>query len=247
MNSRKRIILMLLLLMPALQAIVAQAKVEITLNNKHFTYQTPPTLVEALAPVGLAQNWYWPASKLFRLPAESIEQERAQILTQLERLKSGLAAEQQADIIALQYVIGQWQLAERILLPIDYDRARIEPTFNRRFDPGNYILQLERRPSTVTFWGAVKTSVSLNHQGASAVADYMPGVRISDLAERSWVWLVQPDGRVERVGVAAWNYQHIEAMPGALIYVPFSFTFFNDDLQRLNQRLVALSLHRTDK
>lgn len=223
-----------------------QASVSIQLNDTPYFYPAPPTMAEVLAPVALTQNWYWPASKLFKLPAKDIEHERSLLLAQLETLKAGVSASQQSEIRTLQHVIRNWQLAKRLLLPIDFDRARLEPTFNRRFDGGDYIFQLNRRPMSVTFWGAMEGTLKLNHKGVSAVADYMSALPFSVNADKTFVWVVQPDGDIQRIGVASWNYQHIEVMPGATVFVPFAGNLFNDDLEQLNERLVALSLHRVE-
>ena len=233
-------------LIALLLSVTVEADVRITVNNTLYMYKTPPSMVEVLTPVALNENWYWSASKLYQLPAAEIEQERAELLAELDALKAGLDAEAQDAINALQYFMRQWRLAKRILLPIDYDRARLATDFNRRFDHGEYILQLSRRPSTVTFWGALQATTTLNHKGVSAIADYIPALPLSPFADANTVWLVQPHGVVAEVGVARWNTQHVEAMPGAFVYVPFAFGWFNAEMQQLNQRLVALSLHRVD-
>jgi hypothetical protein len=61
---------------------------------------------------------------------------------------------------------------------------------------------------------------------------------ILDDAERDYLWLIQPDGKIRRVGVAAWNREEgIVAAPGSRVLVPIR----NDDLEvptpDLNQQM----------
>jgi hypothetical protein len=70
------------------------------------------------------------------------------------------------------------------------------------------------------------------------VRAYARQCAILDDAERDYLWLIQPDGQVRRVGVAAWNRQDGVVMaPGSRILVPIR----SDDLEmptpELNQQL----------
>jgi hypothetical protein len=222
------------------------AKVEIEVNNNFFQYETPPTLAEALEPVALTSRWYWPVAKLYRLSAPAPEALRIELLQLVEQIKLDAPASVVSQLNALQYQVKQWRLAERVLIPIDCDRARLEVSFNPRFESGQYVLQLVNRPQTVQFWGALKNSLTLNHRGGTAIADYVSALSLSDLADPSLVYVIQPDGRILKSGVASWNRQHIEAMPGAQVFVPFALSWFRADMQRLNSSLLALALHRVE-
>jgi hypothetical protein len=203
-------------------------------------------LDEVLQPVGLTSQWYWPAAKLYRLSVPELEQQRSAVLQLLEQLKRNLPVAVQSELTALQYQLKQWRLAKRVLIAIDYDRARIERSFNPRFEPGHFLLKLQKRPATIQFWGALQNTLTLNHRGVTAVADYVAALSYSELADTSEVYIIQPDGRVIKSGVASWNRQHIEAMPGAQIFVPFSTSWFTSDMRHLNDSLLDLSLHRVE-
>jgi len=220
------------------------ANVTLHINNQQFDYVDAPSMVEVLSPVAQSADWYWPASKLFRLKTTNLEAERDSLLAQLEQLKVNASDKAKQEITALQYFVRQWQLAERIVIPIDYDRARLESSFNPSFEPGSYLMQLSRRPTTVTFWGALQNSVTLYHKGVTPVAEYLTALTFSEYADRQNVVILQPDGRVQTVGIAAWNNQFSEVMPGATVFVPFSFGIFDAELQQLNERLLALAVNR---
>jgi len=120
----------------------------ITLNQQQLTYEdTPPRLAEIIAPIAFDAQWYWSASRLYRLnpTAETLSQQQ-QALVLLARLKDAANAEEQWIFEALAKDIATWPLAERIAIDIDYDRARANSAANPRFEPGQYQLTLEPRP-----------------------------------------------------------------------------------------------------
>lgn len=223
---------------------VNEATVNIEINHQHFAFITEPRLAEVLAPVALKQNWYWPATKLYRLNSLEVEQQRTAVLAQLQTLQDTFKPPLQQELAALQLQIKNWQLAKRIVIPVDYDLARVQQPFNPRFQSGSYKLQLVNRPDTVLFWGATVKPVVVTHSGATAVSDYLPSIVRSDFADKSYVYIIQPDGRIIEVGVAAWNQQHIEAMPGAQVYIPFADSWFGADMNSLNKSILELALHR---
>lgn len=220
------------------------AVVSVEINNSSYTFATAPRLAEVLAPVALQHNWYWPASKLYQLNSIGPEQQRQVVIQQLDALQQKAEPALQRQFAALQSQILSWQLAERILISIDYDLARAKAPFNPRFEPGTYKLQLDARPEQVSFWGAVNRPLAIAHSGATAIAGYLPAVERSVYADKSVVYIIQPDGSITEVGVAGWNLQHIEAMPGAQVFIPFAVGWFGNDIDTLNKNLLELALHR---
>lgn len=223
--------------------------VNIDINTRSYTFETKPRLAEVLAPIALEQDWYWPGSKLYRLDnpdgqVSAPEQLRSTVLQQLQAFSMSAEPAVQIELMALRYQVASWTLATRVLIPINYDLARAQAAFNPRFDAGAYKLQLVERPEQVHFWGAVTQRVTTPHSGATAIADYMAAIERSAAADGSTVYVIQPDGTVTKAGVASWNRQHIEAMPGAEVFIPFATEWFGVDIDSLNQNLLALALYR---
>jgi membrane-associated phospholipid phosphatase len=77
------------------------------------------------------------------------------------------------------------------------------------------------RPQTVTVLSSSGLPCAANHSPGAHITDYLRAC----LAERSGavdeVWLVQPDGRSTRYGIASWNSQpQDEPAPGAWLWAP---------------------------
>lgn len=246
--------------------------VTVEINNSTYVFDSEPRVSEVLARVALKQNWYWPASKLYRLEKTDLngfhlnetglnstsldtskvknhspEELRATVLQQLAQLQQSAQPALQPQLTALQLQVTGWQLAKRVFIPIDYDLARAQAPFNPRFEPGIYKLQLVERPDSVVFWGAVAKTSTLVHRGATAVADYLPAIDRPAYADLSLAYIIQPDGKLIKTGVASWNRQHVEAMPGAQVYIPFASEWFGSELDNLNQNLLALALYRVEQ
>ena len=218
-------------------------KVQVQLNDHIRRYAYTPKLNEVLAPIALQRDWYWPASALYKLQDDKAELERNNILKQLDTLKADADGNFAQTINRVSYFIGSWPLASRITVFLDYDAVRIRPELNLGLDDGSYLLKLHTRPQTVEFWGAVKQVISMPHSGVKTVTDYLPALNLSADADNSYVLIIQPDGAVNRVGVASWNERHVELMPGSSVFIPFASSLFQD-LTQLNEDIARLARHR---
>lgn len=224
----------------------ADAAVSVIINDASYQFETNPRLSEVLAPVALQSAWYWPAATLYQLDSNKPEQLRQQLLRQIAELKLSYAADSElVDTLgSLELQLASWRLAQRILLSIDYDFARVRPEFNPRFDDGAYLLRLTQRPDKVHLFGAISTAVTLQYRDASAAAFYLASAQPTASANLAELVLLQPDGKVQTAGAAYWNKTRTEAMPGAQIFIPLKSRLFNSQLEILNQRLLELAIHR---
>lgn len=240
-NMLKQLVYSALLIAPTVYAAVT-----VDINGNRYQFDANPRLNEVLAPVALQGNWYWPAAALYQLDSDEPEQLRQQLLQQIAQLKQHNAAD--SDLVStlqsLERQLASWRLAKRIAKPIDYDFARVRPNLNPRFDNGAYLLQLKQRPTHVYLFGALNSEMTVTHRGAAPAADYMLAAQPTALADLSELMLLQPDGKVQTVGAAYWNHSHIEAMPGAQVFIPLQSQLFSSQLDILNKRLLELASHR---
>jgi hypothetical protein len=94
------------------------------------------------------------------------------------------------------------------------------------------------RPSTVEVLGAVEQTCQVPYAAAQEAWVYARRCAILSDAQSDYVWLIQPDGHVRRLGVAPWNHEEgVMPAPGSRILVPIR----SDDLQsptpELNEQL----------
>ena len=119
------------------------------------------------------------------------------------------------------------------------DPVAVETAFaiNYRVADGDQLIY-PLRPDTVEVLGAVAQPCELLFNEMQQARDYLKNCPPLADAEADYVWLIQPNGDVRRVGVAGWNREDgVIAAPGSKILVPIK----NDDLDpptpELNQQL----------
>lgn len=108
--------------------------------------------------------------------------------------------------------------------PIEGDARRLEAgrgDSNRLLANGDRFYFPER-PSTVNVVGAVLQSCALPHVPARDAVDYLAGCPVeAATAQPDILYVIQPDGAIQELGIATWNRSPPQALaPGAIIYVP---------------------------
>ena len=76
------------------------------------------------------------------------------------------------------------------------------------------------------------------------MAGYLDDMSLLSGAERSYAWLIYPDGRTENVPVAYWNRRHVEPMPGSVIVVGFAESIWSSQYEELNADILYSLTHR---
>jgi hypothetical protein len=91
---------------------------------------------------------------------------------------------------------------------------------NHRLAEGDRV-RFPTRPTTVRVTGAVQHDCRLAHQPMRDAGEYLAECPVATAADRDWLYVIQPDGTVERLGVALWNRATARPLaPGAVLYVP---------------------------
>jgi hypothetical protein len=97
---------------------------------------------------------------------------------------------------------------------------QMNPAHDPVLGPGHTIV-MPRRPRTVTVITDQAARCAVLHQAGREAKDYLAACRASGGSRADWAWIAQPDGRVQRYGVAAWNLEkQDEPAPGAWIWAP---------------------------
>jgi hypothetical protein len=232
-----------------LQAAAPEVIVQVqTESEQWMAYAEPPRLTQIFSQLEDVSKVYWPAAALFATNRPVIEHKRRAVLQQLQRLEQHWQQENQAAyVVSLQSLTQQmteWQLAYRVPVVVDYDLARILPEHNPRLDPGQYHLLLPTRSESIRVLGQVPYERLLLHRGASSVNAYLNELTSVRDHNPSWVYVIQASGQLDKVGVAYWNKQHYELMPGSQLFIPMADSMLPGDFRSLNQDIAELLVHR---
>lgn len=228
-------------MMPA----VVGAQVKITINETMYSYTDNPRLTEVLEPI-VSEQWYWPAATLFRMNDSRVEKQREQVLAMLSSLRDNklLLGDYRSAINYLSEQIKVWKLGQRIDIKVDYDLARIQVESNPMFDEGEYLLSLKKHEIPVYEFGMIENPGFFSTQTGMCADKYIADKPPKPLADKDYLYLIQPSGTIEKVGVAYWNYQCKTLMPGGQIYVPIVESDILSQVKQVNQLIAKLALNR---
>lgn len=180
--------------------------------------------------------------------------ERAALRVEQLRLKTGLlfdldAALGQAQrdelpslidsIRTLRDWVAPMSVTGREVALLDPRAVEVTANANRLVGEGD-TLHFPVRPDTVRVVGAVDRACQLPIVPLQDARIYLDACKPNRSAEGDWIFVIQPDGRVNKQGVGLWNRGNpMPLAPGATIYVPLRETGLHSVPPDINQELAA--------
>lgn len=200
-------------------------------------------LADLVAQPRLASSW-WPGAVIAEQQATTVAQQQKQtLLAELATQAADESGDAAAAITALRQQVQSLNITGRQLVTLDPDKVRI----GRRSNPpleGHYSLWVGQQPTTVTIFGLVSRPGKAAFVPGKEVASYLDEMSLLSGADRSYAWVVYPDGRQQKAPVAYWNKRHIEPMPGSTIFVGFADSLWTKKYDELNARLLRTLAQR---
>lgn len=223
----------------------AHSNVKIVINGMSHEYVESPRLSEVLSPIAEQENWYWPASGVYRSDSQKQESQKRQVLADINTTANNHAG-LQSTLNALKEQVSNWSLSLKVNLDIDYDKARLIEHANPKFEAGEYLITLTLRPDYITVFGAVSNNNRLSYKDGQCLYNYVEQMQRNSDADPDYVYVIQPDGKIIKPGVAYWNKQCLLVMPGSQIYVPLRENLLFSDIQDLNRSIADLAVNRIE-
>lgn len=128
---------------------------------------------------------------------------------------------------------------------LDPVRLEIEPRSNRPLAAGDRLIY-PPRPATVTVTGAVEADCVLPFVGLRPATAYAADCPRHAAADDDWLHVIQPDGAVQRLGVAGWNRVAAQPLaPGAIVHVPLRQALLEGRADGLNEDFAAFLATQT--
>ncbi|HGX5405047.1 TPA: capsule biosynthesis GfcC D2 domain-containing protein [Escherichia coli] len=213
-------------------------------------------LIDLVGQPRLANSW-WPGAVISEelATAAALRQQQA-LLTRLAELAADSSADDAAAINALRQQIQALKVTGRQKINLDPDIVRVAEQINldpdivrvaERGNPplqGNYTLWVGPPPSTVTLFGLISRPGKQPFTPGRDVASYLSGQNLLSGADRSYAWVVYPDGRTQKAPVAYWNKRHVEPMPGSIIYVGLADSVWSETPDALNADILQTLTQR---
>ncbi|AKC86804.1 capsule biosynthesis GfcC family protein [Pseudoxanthomonas suwonensis] len=182
-------------------------------------------------------------------PAAEDEQRRlkAGLLHDLEVLATfpDVMPEVAARADALRGWIDTLPVTGRMRVELDPRRLEMDPAYNRRLASGDRFVY-PPRPATVQVVGAVAAPCILAHLPLRDAAGYLRDCIPAAGADRDLLYAIQPDGEVQRLGIALWNRSAPQALaPGAVLYVPLDERALRGLVPDLNEEVAQFIATQT--
>jgi hypothetical protein len=95
------------------------------------------------------------------------------------------------------------------------------------------------RPDQIRVMGAVMADCELTFDPKLALKHYLRQCPRHATADRDEVYVIQPDGYIQTVGIAHWNQQQINLAVGAIIYRPLKSSALSPDTPDMNRDIAA--------
>jgi hypothetical protein len=159
---------------------------------------------------------------------------RSRNLIPQTRLKAGLLYDLQTltqqggdTLVATAQALHDWLDAQPVTgrepnLPLEPRRLELDDNANKPLEDGDRFIY-PQRPRTIRVLGAVKQPCTLTHVPLQDARRYLRNCPINAVAERDSLFVIQPDGQVQAIGIAAWNLTEAQSLaPGAIVFVPLA-------------------------
>lgn len=211
---------------------------------KPLTLTNAERLADLVAQPRLADSW-WPGAVIASPQATAkAEREHQALLARLAALAAEEGGSVGGAINALRNQLQAMPVTGRLLVPLDPDTVRVHTENNPPLQ-GDYTLWVGHEPSTITLVGLVDKPGEKPFTPGRDVADYLDDISLLSGADRSYAWVVYPDGRTQKAPVAYWNKRHIEPMPGSIVFVGFADALWTNTYEALNADILrSLSQRR---
>ncbi|WP_114238901.1 capsule biosynthesis GfcC family protein [Dyella sp. C9] len=154
------------------------------------------------------------------------ERQKAGLLFDLDSLQRQATKEERDDLAQLASTLSSWvksmPATGRQVALLDPRALEVKASENWPVAEGD-TLYYPRRPDTIHIVGAVARTCTVAHVALQDARSYLRDCPASRYADADWIFVVEPDGRVFRQGIAPWNRSApLPLAPGSTIVVPIS-------------------------
>lgn len=225
-------------------AFAAGLTVELPISGATYNYDVPVRLEHVLNDVntnGLG-NYFSLAAQLFDVNKQgAIKAHKEKVFQQLSDYS---ASNQDAKLLLKQ--LEQQTFSSRVFIELNRNVVISQVRRNPKLS-GHYALYLKERPQYLELFGVIKNSYQLPLIEGGQLPDYLqllPQGEITQSANPSLAYVIQPDGQVVEVPYAYWNFTPSYFAPGAIVFI--AFDSLPSEFSTLNQDVIGLLRHKVN-
>jgi hypothetical protein len=221
----------------------AYAAGNVTIYPQNQTIKNVERLADLVTQPSLANAW-WPGAVISERQASAAEEQQHQkLLASLSALAAGEDGDDAAAINGVRQQMQAIHVTGRQFVDLDPDWVRVHPRANVPLQ-GDYSLWAGVQPATITLVGLVSSPGAKPFVAGRSADEYLDGIDKLSGADRSFAWVIYPDGKTQKAPVAYWNNRHVELTPGSILFVGFKERLLNSDFEQMNQQILHSLTHR---
>lgn len=218
---------------------------DITLHQgSQPTQQIQSTRLGDLVSLPSLSNTWWPGAVISYQPATAEQElQRQKTLNQLAILAADRGGDEGDALNALRQQLSAVKVTGRQLVNLDPDWVRVHPRSNVALE-GQYQLWANPQPDQVWVMGLVSRPGKQLFVAGRTVSEYLDNQERLEGGDRSYAWIVYPDGRTQKAPIAYWNRRHVELMPGSVLYLGLAGQRFSGTNDEINRHILNALTHR---
>lgn len=197
----------------------------------------PSRLLDALTQAKPRAHAFWLGAhfaRQARLPQQT--QLKADLLADLQRQQAAASGDGAQCLAQLEQTLTALPVTGRLPQPLDPVALELDPRANRRLQDGDR-LRVPARPDHIVVLGLVRQELRLPYRHGQLAAAYLAQAERCPEADRSYAWVIYPDGQTRRIGIAYWNEEPVNLAPGARLFVPLAGKRWDNAPQALNGQI----------
>lgn len=242
----RRALLLILLLFAVLTPPAFAEQVHVSgavLNPGDYQWQEGARLRDA-AVAGQVSASAWPlgAALLRQRAIEPQQRLKAGVLFELQTNNIHALAENNLElqqlIKRLDASVREMPVTGRVVAELNPFQLLLQSK-NDLLQPGDRLVY-PTRPNRIRVLGAVAADCQLSFDAGLKLKDYLHQCPAHPAADRSFVYLIQPNGETQKIGIAHWNQQQAAVAVGAIIYRPISAAVLSPETNELNEDMAKL-------
>lgn len=211
-------------------------------NPGPVALQAEARLLDVITTAQPDAQGYWLGAAWLRQPLQQRQaQLKAGVLFDLQTLHhAALAAGREGRALAAAELYRQVQalpVTGRQVAMLDPVAVEVGFAPNLPVSDGDRLMY-PPRPDSVRVLGAVAAGCTVPFVPLRQARDYLAACPSLKEADTDYLWLVQPDGQVMRLGIAPWNREDgAPPAPGSTLLVPIRSDDLDPPTPELNQQL----------
>lgn len=212
-------------------------------NPGSFSFEPGARLNDAAAKAKVSsQAWFLGAALLRQSAMESQTRLKAGLLFELGVNEVHAQASNNPALAAwldqMRSMVANMPVTGRVVAEMN-PLQQLLISNNSPLETGDH-LRYPLRPRHVRVNGAVESECMLEHDPNMQLTDYLKQCPRAVMADRSYAYVIQPNGTSDQYGIAHWNQERVNVAVGAIIYVPVrehllapTTSEFNQDMARM--------------